>query len=143
MLSITHISPSCEVAGIILLGYPHGESWFCVWSRGRCFLFSFFLYHPLVPDPRGGAFPQPQFPHATCGNHGNTQMVSGLKAKPFVGKRQAIPSATGTKALPLSIDPIGPNRQLTLKHRNAWQPGQMAIKPSEWGDPQVLEGLSL
>ena len=59
----------------------------------------------------------------------------GWQPNPFGGRKQALPSTTGTTALPLTMGPNGPHGTLPPKHTGAWQPGQMAIRAEGVGGP--------
>ena len=78
--------------------------------------------------PGQGHFPSLRFPMQQVGTIGIHRRLWAWQPKQFGGRRQTLPSATGTKALLLTISPNGPNRTLLPKHTGAWQPGQMAIR---------------
>ena len=84
-------------------------------------------------------FPQPQVPHGTSGYHGITQRALHWQPKSFGGRRQALPSTTGTKVLLLTMGLKGPNRTRPPKHIDAWQPWEMAVWTEGVGGKQVLE----
>ena len=65
------------------------------------------------------------FPMQPVGTFGIHRWLWGWQPKPFGGRRQAIPSATETKAL--TMGPNGINRSLPPKHTGAWQPGKLGI----------------
>ena len=117
----------------VCCGTTGGGTRFCVWcpEAGLCHpLPSFPTTGSLIPGQ--GHFPQPQVPHATSGNHWDTQMACGWQPKSLGGRRQALPNA---KALPLTMGPSGPNRTRPPKHTGAWQPGPMAVRTEGVGGP--------
>ena len=59
----------------------------------------------------------------------------GQQSNPFGGRKQDLPSTTGTTALPLTMGPSGPHGTLPPKLTGAWQPGQMAIRAEGVGGP--------
>ena len=93
-------------------------------------------YQQPVPGSQGRG-PSPSLhchmrPVCTMGIH---KWLWGWQPKPFGGRRQALPSTKGTKALPLTMGRNGPNRSQSPKHRGAWQPGQIAVRTEGVGFP--------
>ena len=79
-------------------------------------------------------------PVGTIGIH---RKLWGWEPNPIVGRRQALTSATGTKALTLTMDPKGPNRNRPTKHTSAGNKGSWTLGLREWEADQVREGPAL